>query len=172
MSDVKNGFDSNPLLTPSTKARDWRKSRNEGYSIMLPSENIATLRPVPLDILVESGKIPDFLTPIAAKSLWSDTDSAEIASNEDLHKDFIALINIIVPLSMISPAVVEHPDPDKEEISIEDIDFMDKVAIFNLSIQPAAVLKNFRQQQAQRMADLLSGEINDDKTEHSSLSEG
>jgi hypothetical protein len=75
-------------------------------------------------------------------------------------------------MAMIRPAVVTDPDPDKEEISLQDIDFMDKIAIFNLVTQPAAVLKNFRRDQEKRLAALRDGNQNRAEAELSSISEG
>jgi hypothetical protein len=150
MSNSNNGHD---IEVKSTPAATWRRERIQGYPVTLPSGNIAILQNVPLDQLLESGDIPDILTPIASRALWSDTDSNELAKDVELHRKFMDLIGIIIPMSMISPKVVLNPNPEKEEISLDDIDFNDKVAIFNLAIQPAAVLKNFRKVQEKSMAD-------------------
>lgn len=142
----------------ATSAKEWIRSRTEGYPIPLPSGLIAILRPVPLDQLIEENKIPDMLTPVAAKALWSDTEATDLARDIDLHKDFISLMNLIVPMAMVSPKVVKNPDYEKEEISIKDVDFNDKVAIFNLSIQPAAVLKSFRPRQKESVESSFDSE--------------
>jgi hypothetical protein len=153
----KNGgdpIDKNPQIT---LGKMWRKSREEGYVISLPSGNSAKLRPISLDLLVMHGKIPDMLTPIAAKSLWVETSTEEIGRERDLSAKYIELINLIVPLAMIDPKVVESPQAD-DEISLEDLDFMDKLAIFNLVTQPADMLRSFRDQQIQRLALTPDGE--------------
>lgn len=155
MNSTQINGNGNP---PATSAKQWKKQREEGYTIQLPSENWATLRPVPLDQLLEQNRIPDFLTPVAAKQLWTEDDANTIAANPDLHLQYLDLINFIVPLAMIQPAVVDDPDPEKEEISLKDIDFADKITIFNLSISPAVVLKSFRNQQASDMASTRDGE--------------
>jgi hypothetical protein len=137
-----------------TSAKAWRKAREEGYVIPLPSGYVARLRPVAIDQLLKGGKIPDILSPVAARSLWQDTYSADISENEDLNADFMGLIDFIVPLAMMTPRVVgegEEPDPEKEEIRLEDLDFVDKVAIFNLSTQPAELLRSFRDKQVERL---------------------
>ena len=163
-----NGHLVSPPVTKPTSAAEWRRLRQEGYTITLPSGNVATLRPVPLDKLIQKGEIPDYLTPVAARSLWIESESDKIAEDGDLNKKFIELINYIVPLAVIIPAIVENPEDGKEEITIDDVDFMDKVAIFNLAIQPSSVLRSFRDQQEERMASVRDGEDDELETEQSS----
>lgn len=167
MSDVQqNGHSIPPNVLVPTGAKEWRKTRKEGVTITLPSGNTATLVPVALDQLVMNGEIPDFLTSIAAKSLWTETDSAAIPEDNDLSSRYLKLIDIIVPLAMLSPKVAILPNEEKGEISIDDIDFVDKVAIFNLAIQPSSVLRNFRKQQEEFMAGVRDGEDDEQSSEH------
>jgi len=145
-----------PTITP-TLARTWRQPRAEGFVVTLPSGNVARLRPVALDRMILSGSLPDLLTPLAAKTLWTTTDEAEIGNQIELARGFVDLVNLIVPLAMMEPTIVEDPQTDSE-ISIEDIDFGDKVAVFQLATQPATFLKAFREQQAGGLATLHNGE--------------
>lgn len=132
-------------LTPTPGAA-WRKPREVGETVRLPSGNVATLRPVALDQLMLSGKIPDLLTPIAAKSLWTETDTGAIADQVETAKGFAELVNLIVPLAMLAPRVVAEPAGD-DEIAPDDIEFSDKIAIFQLATGGATVLANFRKGQ-------------------------
>lgn len=167
-----NGHVPAPMIVNPTSASEWRKIRRDGYTVTLPSGNSATLQSIALERLIEKGDIPDYLTPVAAKSLWVETEPDSIASNDDLSKKFIELINYIVPLAMVVPAVVSNPDEGREEITIDDIDFMDKLAIFNLAIQPSSVLRSFRDQQAERMASIRDGEDDELASEQSSKDPG
>lgn len=133
-----------------TSGQQWRKAREVGETIRLPSGNIATLRPVPLDQLMLSGKIPDLLTPIAARSLWAETDTSNIADQVETAKGFAELINLIVPLAVLRPRIVDNPQSD-DEISLEDIDFSDKIAIFQLATGGSQTLSLFREQQEKRL---------------------
>lgn len=137
-----------------TQASEWRRPRQEGYVITLPSGFKARLRPVALDMLILSGKLPDLLTPIAAKSLWTETDTAAIGDQAELAKGFAELINIVVPAAMMYPLVVDDPQAENE-IGLEDIDFSDKTAIFQLVTQPAEVLRRFCDQQTAGVESLL-----------------
>lgn len=147
-----------------TSGSEWRRAREEGYTVPLPSGKVATLRPVALDQLLRNGSIPDLLSPVAARALWQETDSDKIAENPKLNKDYLELIDLIVPLALMMPKVVENPKGEGE-IAFEDIDFMDKVGIFNLAIQPAELLKTFRDQQESRLSTLRDSKNNIEQAE-------
>ncbi len=147
-----------------TSAAEWRKAREEGYVVTLPSGHVARLRPVALDVLIISGKLPDLLTPLAAKSLWIETDGEEIANEAEKAKGYAELINIIVPAAMVEPRVVDDPTGD-DEISLEDIDFADKAAIYQLATQPAEVLRRFRDKQKRNVAAVSDGQGDGTATE-------
>lgn len=130
-----------------TSAFQWRRPREEGFLIRLPSGNTARLRPVALDVMLASGKLPDLLTPIAAQSLWTETNTETLGQQGELAKSYVELINAIVPAAMMCPTISATPTAD-DEISLSDLDFSDKVAIFQLVTQPVEVLRRFRDQQS------------------------
>lgn len=156
-------MNGNGALRP-TRGVEWRRAHREGYVLTLPSGNVVRMRPVALDVLIVSGRIPDFLTAVAAKSLWTETSGEEIASRDELAKGFAELVNIIVPAALLEPKVVEDPQGD-DEVSLEDIDFQDKVSIFQLAVQPSEVLRKFRDQQDAGVATVSDGEDNGDEAE-------
>lgn len=144
-----------------TPAKVWRQPREEGYVVTLPSGNIARLRPVALDVLILSGEIPDLLSPIAAKMLWEETDVAEIANAAELATGTAKLINHVCRAAMMEPVVAAVGEEPKDgEIALEDIDFQDKSIIFQLAIQPAEVLRKFRDRQAAGVDAVSDGDEN------------
>jgi hypothetical protein len=145
--------------TKPTAAVSWRRAREEGELITLPSGNVARLRPVALDVLITSGGIPDLLTPIAAKTLWSETDPADIAQASELAEGFAKLVNAIMPAAFIEPRVVENPTAD-DEIGLDDIQFDDKVAVFNLVTAGAYTLRKFRERQETGLDIVRNGQSN------------
>lgn len=147
---------SNGAAKP-TSANEWRKPREEGYVVTLPSGHAARLRPVALDVLIITGKLPDLLTPLAAKSLWLETDSEKIGNEAEQARGYAELVNLIVPAAMLEPRMVTDPQND-DEIGPEDMDFVDKVAVFQLATQPAEVLRRFRDQQARDVATISDSE--------------
>lgn len=160
-----------PQVAPDkpTPAAVWRKPRLEGYVVTLPSGNRVRLRPVALDLLILGGDLPDLLTPIAARSLWTETDVAAIADQVELAQGFAELVNRVVPLAVLEPEIVTDVPSGyqfgDDEIALDDIDFGDKLAIFQLATQPAAVLRSFREQQAAGVAALSDGQDGEPATE-------
>jgi len=148
-----------------TSGSEWRKPREDGYVIKLvTSGNSVRLRPVALDMLIATGSIPDILTPAAAKILWDGPDAGLIAERNEIDREFIALVNTIVPAAMLYPRVVDTPQAD-DEISLDDLDFSDKVAIYQLAIQPAAVLRRFCDQQKADVEPVHDGQDDEPATE-------
>ncbi|TXH53012.1 MAG: hypothetical protein E6Q97_14395 [Desulfurellales bacterium] len=148
--------DTTPMPLTPTPGRAWRQARERGEIVTLPSGNVARLRPVAVDALLAAGRIPDLLSGIAAKTIWVETDTATIAEQAETAKSFADLINLIVPLAMLEPRIVAEPEGDGE-ISLDDVEFADKVAIFQLSTGGSTVLKSFRAQQARAMAPVPDG---------------
>lgn len=140
-----------------TPAAQWRKPREEGVNITLLSGNTATIRPVALDVLVSSGKLPDLLTPIAAQTLWRERDPQDIADAADTAKQYADLINAVIPAAFLYPKVVEEPEAD-DEIALDDIEFGDKVQVFNLATAGALTLRKFRERQVANVESGTDGE--------------
>lgn len=149
------------IVTPGAT---WRQPRTAGYIVQLPSGNVARLRPVALDVLVGNGTIPDLLSPLAAKALWDETSGAQIAADPKLAVDYMALINAIVPAAMLEPLVVDNPTADNE-ITLVDLDFTDKIFVFNLAIGPVETLRRFREQQTKRLHALQNGDGDGEQAE-------
>ena len=157
----------NGTLTP-TSAAMWRTPREEGFLITLPSGNVARLRPVALDVLITTGKLPDILTPIAAKTLWTEEDTDKIANAPELAKGFAELVYFVQPAAFLEPVVIADGEPGDGEIHIEDIDFSDKVAVFNLATAGADALRKFCNKQTAALEPVPNGKSNSVKTKRSS----
>lgn len=159
-----------PTVTPASEWHAQRTESEQGYVVPLPSGNVVRLRPVALDVLILSGKLPDILTPIAAKSLWTETKTDDIASQVEMAKGFIDLINIIVPAALLYPRITETPQYD-DDVRLDDIDFRDRVHIFQVATQPAAALYSFRREQEERMAAISNSQNNQQPTEQTSTAQ-
>lgn len=152
---TKNG--SKPDNLTPTSGAVWRRPRMEGVVIPLPSGNICRIRPVALDVMITSGKLPDLLTPLAAKTLWTELDTDQIGDVAEMATGMAELFGTVCRAAFIEPRIVDSPEAD-DEISLEDIDFADKAAVFQLAIQPAKVLEGFRQQQTRDVEPVRDGE--------------
>lgn len=139
-----------------TPASRWRKVRREGVVIPLPSGNAARIRPVALDVMLAGGQIPDILSPLAAKTLWTEIELDQIGNVMELATGMADLVNLVCRAAFVEPRIVDEPQGD-DEVAIEDIDFHDRAAVFQLAIGPARDLELFRQRQAKCMAALHRG---------------
>lgn len=162
-----------------TSATEWRKPREEGYVVTLPSGNVARLRPVALDALVTAGEIPDTLTPLAARMMWQtgSSDEADEPEQEDQSfergKQSIEFTNLIVRSAMIEPRICEEDCEVCEEdcevcddcILIEDIDFDDRIAIQRLVLRSAEAMRRFRDKQAANVEAVPDSEDTQPETE-------
>jgi hypothetical protein len=139
-----------------TSATEWRKLREEGVIVPLPSGFVARLRPVGIEELVRRGRIPDQLTVLAAETVWQGTPSPE--QIKATSKGALEFLNIVVASAFKEPRVVLEGDPGEGEISIDDIDVGDKQAVFVWVTAPTTMLTRFRAEQKRNLAPVPDGE--------------
>jgi hypothetical protein len=162
----------NKFVAPQpTSGRSWRIAREEGFVVTLPSGNLARIKSIPLEGLIMSGDIPDLLSSAAATTLWKDVDTETIANDTQLSLRYVELITLITKLALAEPRIVDNPVAD-DEMSIDDVSFPDKLAIFQLATQPAEVLRQFRDEQNKRLETVRSSEDDLPETEQPDQSEG
>lgn len=143
-------------LTPTLGAQ-WRKAREEGVVVTLPSGNVARLRPVALDVLVTSGEVPDLLTPLAARMLYGEVGDEELQGVAEVARGTAKLCNLVCRAAFVEPRIVDDPQAE-DEVALEDVDFTDRMAVFQVAIQGARSLETFRDQQEKRLGALRDGE--------------
>lgn len=142
-----------------TSGADWRKPREEGYLLTLPSGYVARLRPPALHDMMAQGEIPAPLVNMAAEVIWEGDLEAigelltEAEKNEQkrakIHKtvpDFIKLARIVCRAAFVSPRIVDEPKAD-DEISIKDLDEGDIFYVWRTATKGASTLAFFRDQQ-------------------------
>ena len=141
-----------------TPASEWRRFREEGEIVPLSSGRVVKLRPVALDQLISDGELPDILTPVAAKTLWANTDTeALLADQTDLAKHYFDLVNRIVKMVLLYPQIVDA-DPTDDQCLLYDLSLSERVEVFNMAQQPADLLKKFREQQEANLESLSDSE--------------
>lgn len=142
-----------------TSASLWRRKREQGEIIELPSGLVARLRAVSLDVMVSQGDIPDLLTPLAAQTLWRDISMDDIAEDAALAQGYTDLINQVVPAAFVEPKVAPAgEEPGDDEIALSDISWQDKTHIFQLVLLPTEAIERFREKQEADVGDLPDGE--------------
>lgn len=150
-----------------TPASAWRESREQGVEIFLPSGKSALLRPVDVDFFVRIGRIPSLLAPIIAKLIDGEAfvpDKMPEGANE-ASKEWVDFLNQLVTAAFVQPQVVDVPIGDEREvrtpqgeneISIDDVEYRDKVYVYGLFTRPARLLKSFHQKQVERLSALAT----------------
>jgi len=132
-----------------TSATEWREAREVGFVVTLPSGNAARIRPVAMDVMIQDGTLPDLLSPLAAKSLWTEMDTKFIGDTAELAIGMAELFGQVCKAAFLEPRVVDDAeDLGDGEIALEDVSFDDKGYVFQLAIQSAQVLRKFCEQQA------------------------
>jgi len=150
-------------MTQVTSASDWRKPRELGYLVELPSGNTARLGPVDLSKLLLDGEVPDLLSPFVNRMLFEGMDQEEVekqfSPKEDIDqaRETAQLVNRICRAAFIEPRIVDS-DPADDEILIEDVDLTDRAYVFSIAIQGAMILKSFRIGQEEDVETVRDGE--------------
>lgn len=114
---------------------EWRKLRNEGEEASLPSGLIVRLRRVSTMDLAERGDIP---APL-------QTQLEEMISRQNFNritlaefKEFSGIINVVVDACLAGP----------EGLEADELNYQDRLAIFQWANEVGGKLQTFRQQPA------------------------
>lgn len=134
----------------ASRASDWRKWKEEGYFIEFPSGVSAFIRPVALDMLLESRYVPNDLIPHVEEMLSSQRRGIDGTIEQmgivEAMRNNSSFSKAIAYASFISPRVVEEPREDNE-ISPDDISPEDMQFLVRWTSQPASDLRKFSQDQ-------------------------
>ena len=115
----------------SNGKRAWQGVTRE---VVLPSGNVVLMRPVGFDILLRSGRVPDFLTPLVIKAFKGEGEM-EVEELKDI-LGFFDLMDLCCELAFVSPTVAE--------IGLENIEFNDKAIAFQTLGKAPSWLDQFR----------------------------
>lgn len=124
-------------LTP-TSITDWRNSRFKLF-ILPSSENVIKLKRVGLFDLVVQGGIPDTLSGMALEMV--NKEKLKSLSAEQL-KEYEQVINLVVKAAAVEPKVSEKATD--QTLGVREIDWIDRVAIFDWANGAANQLRPFR----------------------------
>lgn len=146
-------------MAQPTSGKQWRAPREQGELVRLGSGYVARLRPVDVGALLASGTMPDILTPLAARIVYEGADAQEQIDAALLQQsvEMLEMFNVVCKAAFLEPRIVDNPQAD-DEISIEDLSYVDRAQVFNVCIQPAEVLRTFRLQQESDVATVPDGQ--------------
>lgn len=121
---------------------EWRAKKEQGEQAILPSGLEVTLRKVNLLELAKRGQIPQTLQPLAEEAMQGKR-SLGLAELAEVDK----LLSVVAGACITAPVGLEP----------EELDFTDKMAVFEWANTGAAKLQFFRQRQAQPVAASQAG---------------
>lgn len=124
---------------------EWRKARTEGIEFKFPSGMVAYVKPVGVDLFLKLGRVPDFLTPALIEAL--EIGKSAIPERKTLadELDWIKFVDSVTELAFVHPRVVAEPTGE-DEITLEDVEWGDKLALVELLGAPRRKLESFRPQ--------------------------
>jgi hypothetical protein len=167
------------MTNQPTDVASW-KAQASGRPLTLPSGNTALVRRPGLQSFLQQGIIPNALMGLVTKAMQrgagkpSDDVELDRAALADLMKDpekLNELFNLVDEITLqvvMQPPIYRIPIADAEDpvererqpdrLYIDEVDFDDKMFIFNFAAGGAEDLASFREQTEAGMASLPTGE--------------
>jgi len=133
----------------ATNATNWQRD----FEMTLPSGNVIRLKRVSLLDLIVAGSIPDTLSARAVEMV-SQTQARKLDAAE--LRQYENVVNLVVKAAAVEPRVADRSGD--ETLAVTEIDFVDRVQIYNWANGAANSLRPFRDQPdgAQKFTDLAS----------------
>ena len=113
---------------------EWRRLRQQGEELGLPSGLVVNLRQVSLMDLAEQGRIPETLQPQFEQYMNSD-DQDDITL--DAFASLSELVNLVAKACLVGP----------EGLDVSELPFMDRLAIFKWANRANVQLQPFRSEE-------------------------
>ena len=164
IAGVKNDALTNEPVTPIA---DWKKVREDGFNMKLPSGKVARIkRTLSLVTAMQNGTIPNPLNSIVTELLEGRRKNLDVRSMDDEQRvAFMDLITNEIPSIFVQPRVelVPHGEnpatwepADPDAISIADVGWEDRSFAYSFAQGGPASLEMFQQATAamEAMADV------------------
>lgn len=165
----------------ATSASEWKK-KAAGHELEVPSGNVALVKRVGLQAFVKQGVIPNSLMPMINKAIKTgEFDVKEELGEVDAEKinDILRLYDVVVVECVVQPRVLPAPvftaetaesedyigevipfsmREDTDDLYVDEVDFNDKVFIFQWVVGGTSDVEAFRAEQATTLESLRTGE--------------
>jgi hypothetical protein len=150
-----------------TQASSWKKGTVGGTLVVVPSGNTALIRTPGMQAFLTEGVIPNGLMPIIQEAMLSGAAPSEdslapMMNDPEKIKQIMELADAITVSCCMDPKVTpaptmkidgkdvplpfDHPDRDENTLYVDEVDFNDKMFIFNVAVGGTADLEKFRTQ--------------------------
>jgi len=119
----------------ATSAAQWKRD----FEMTLPSGNVIRLKRVSLVDLIVQGAIPDTLSARAVE-MASQTQQRKLSADE--LRQYEGVVNLVVKAAAVEPRIADRASDDA--LALPDVDFVDRVQIFNWANGALHSLRPFR----------------------------
>lgn len=145
-----------------TPVQTWKKRVTEGTLLTVPSGNTALVRAPGMQAFLKEGVIPNGLKSIIQDAMvtglapGADVQQSMLDDPEKLQQ-IMDLVDAVTVACCLDPVVVpvphdlngevlgfNHPDRDENTLYVDEVDFNDKLFIFNFAVGGTADLEKFR----------------------------
>jgi len=136
-----------------TSAAAWKSKSAEGTLLTVPSGNTCLVKPIGLAAFMKKGVIPNGLIPLIQDSIKKggvpeDVNIESILEDEGKLQQILELADSICVDAVLDPKVAPAPaegeDRDPNVLYVDEVDFNDKMFIFNFVVGGTADLEQFR----------------------------
>lgn len=154
----------------ATPASAWKKQTVEGTLLTVPSGNTALVRSPGMQVFLQEGVIPNGLMGLVQEAMvtggTAQINEKEILADPQKLQQIIDLADAVTVYCCIDPKVVAAPanipfgDPgrDPDVLYVDEVDFMDKMFIFNFAVGGGtADVEKFRTQSFTDVVDVQPG---------------
>ena len=116
---------------------EWRSKRQQGENATLPSGLTVQLRQVSMLDLAAKGQIPQTLKPKIEELMQGGGKAAKVTLGS--LSQYVEVIDLVVGACLAGP----------EGLTVDELPYQDKIAIFNWANEVSGKLQSFRPEQAQ-----------------------
>ncbi len=127
----------------TTSVSEWRDGRFK--EMTLPSGNVMKLKRVGLMDLIEQGGLPDTLSAMASE--LASKQQVRVLSVAEL-KQYADVVNLVVKAAAVEPKVADAPSA--ETLDVHEIDWVDRVQVYNWANGGTTLLRPFRPEAQKR----------------------
>ena len=167
-----------PAPTVSSAAQ-WKKSVNEGFDLAVPSGQTCRAKRPGLKVFIKEGLVPNNLKPLIEGAMnegEAPKNNAEVAKameGTDL-EEIMDLVDQVTLYCVLEPEIEPVPvydegdtddpeligtevpqgsrgDDENERIFVDEVDFGDKMFLFNWAVGGTADVEQFREEQKEML---------------------
>lgn len=152
-----------PTVAQPTAASAWKKKTLEGTLLVVPSGHQCLVRAPGMEAFIRQGFIPNSLMPIVTEAMKKGKPPSDMELNMEDPEVLGQLMDVfddvlcycMIQPSVLPPPVIDTPqgqivapieERNPEQLYSDEVDFQDKVFIFQWAVGGTADLEKFRQQ--------------------------